>query len=164
MKNKTATECWTILRSELDSAIDRYVSMTTQGKRSNKTHLSKEAFRKIRYKQAMWRVYKHAGKDKDYEVYKKALHEATNEVRKSTRNCEHKLAQHIKSDSNNFYSYVRSKQNVRDKVGPLEDNAGNKITEGFLMAEELNMHFSSMFTRKNTSSFITTTRNKAQWI
>ena len=27
-------------------------------------------------------------------------------------------------------------------MGPLEDNAGNIITQGFLMAEELNMHFS----------------------
>ena len=45
-----------------------------------KKHLSKEAFRKIRYKQAMWRVYKHTGKDKDYEVYKQPLNEATNEV------------------------------------------------------------------------------------
>ena len=43
------------------------------------------------------------------------------------------------------------KQNVRDKVGPLEDNAGNIITQGFLMAEELNMHFSSVFTREDTS-------------
>ena len=51
-----------------------------------------------------------------------------------------------------FYAYIRSKQNVRDKVGPLEDNAGNIITKGFLMAEELNMHFSSVFTRKDTSS------------
>ena len=32
-----------------------------------------------------------------------------------------------------------SKQNVRDKVGPLVDNAGNIITQGFLMAEELNI-------------------------
>ena len=47
---------------------------------------------------------------------------------------------------------VRSKQNVRDKVGPLEDNAGDIITGGFLMAEELNMHFSSVFTREDTSS------------
>ena len=79
MKNKTATECWTILRSELDSAIDRYMPMTKQGKRSKKKHLSKEAFKKIRYKQAMWRVFKHTGKDTDYEVYKKkALNEATN--------------------------------------------------------------------------------------
>ena len=51
-----------------------------------------------------------------------------------------------------IHAYVRSKQNVRDKVGPLKDTAGNIITQGFLMAEELNMHFSSVFTRENTSS------------
>ena len=60
----------TILRSELDSAIARHVPMKKQGERSTKKHLSKEAFRKIIYKQDMWRVYKHTGKDKDYEVDK----------------------------------------------------------------------------------------------
>ena len=142
MKNKTATECWNILRGEIDSAIGGYVPMNKQGKRSKKKHLSKEAFRKIRhYKQNMWRVYKHTGKDEDYEVYKEALNAATNEVRKSKRNFELKLAQNIKSDSKSFHAYVRSKQNVRDI-----------ITEGFLIAEELNMHFSSVFTREDTSS------------
>ena len=152
MKNKTATACWNILRGELDSAIDSHVPMKKQGKRSKKKHLSKEAFRKIRYKQNMWRVYKHTGKDKDYDAYKEALNAATNEVRKSKPNFEHKLAQNIKSDSKSFYAYVRSKQNVRDRVGPLEDNDGNTITQGILMAEELNMHFSSVFTREDTSS------------
>ena len=103
-------------------------------------------------KQNMWSVYKHTGKDKDYYAYKEELNAATNEVRNSKRNCEHKLAQNIKSDSKSFYAYVRSKQNVRDKVGPLEDNVGNIITQGFLMAEELNMQFSSVFTREDTSS------------
>ena len=50
MKNKTATECWTILRGEIDGAIDSFVPMKKQGKRSKKKHLSKEAFRKIRNK------------------------------------------------------------------------------------------------------------------
>ena len=68
MKNKTATECYTILRSELDCTIDRYVPMKKQGKRCKKKHMSKEDFRKIRYRQAMCRVHKHTGKDKDYEV------------------------------------------------------------------------------------------------
>ena len=68
----------------------------------------------------MWRVYyKHTGKDQDYVVYKEAPNAATDEVRKSKRNFELKLAQNIKSDSKSFYSYVRSKHNVRDKVGPL---------------------------------------------
>ena len=31
MKNKTATECWNILRSDLDSAIDRYVLLKSKG-------------------------------------------------------------------------------------------------------------------------------------
>ena len=42
MKNKTATECWNILRGELDSAMDSYVPMKKQGKRSKKKHLRKE--------------------------------------------------------------------------------------------------------------------------
>ena len=84
--------------------------------------------------------YQHTGTDKDYDAYKEALNSATNEVRKSKQNVEHKLAQNIKSDSKSFYAYVRSKQNVRDMVGPLWDNAGNIITQGFLMAEELNSY------------------------
>ena len=47
MKTKTATASWNILRSELDSAIDRYVPLKKQGKRSKKKHLSTEVFRKI---------------------------------------------------------------------------------------------------------------------
>ena len=74
MKNKTATECWNILfKRGDDGAIDSFVRMKKQGKRSKKKHLSKEAFRKIRHKQNMWRVYKHTGKDQDYVVYKEAL-------------------------------------------------------------------------------------------
>ena len=106
MNNKMATECWSILRGELDSAIDSYVPMKKQGKRSKKKHLSKEAFRKIRYKQNMWQVYNHTGTDKDDDAYKEALNAATNEVRKSKRNFEQKLAQNIKSDSKNVYAYV----------------------------------------------------------
>ena len=41
MKNKTATECWNILRGKLDSAIDSYVPMKKHGKRAKKKHLSK---------------------------------------------------------------------------------------------------------------------------
>ena len=41
-------------------------------------------------------------------------------------------------------------------MGPLEDTVGNIIThsqsQGFVMAEELNMQFCSVFTREYTSS------------
>ena len=35
------------------------------------------------------------------------------------------------NDSKSFYAYVRSKQNVQDKVGPLQDSARNITSQGF---------------------------------
>ena len=129
LMNKTAIECW-----------------------NRKKHLSKEAIRKIVFKQTMWRVYRCTRKDEDYANYKEALNLATTEIRKSKRTFEKKLAGNIKNDSKSFYVYVRSKQKVRDKVGSLENNSGNIISDGFQMAEVLNEYFSSVFTTEDFSS------------
>jgi len=61
------------------------------------------------------------------------------------------IAFSIKHDSKCFYAYVRSKQKVQDKVGPLEGSNRNIITKGFLMAENLNQYYSSVFTREDIS-------------
>ena len=103
-------------------------------------------------KQTMWRVYRRTRKEEDYAKYKEALNAATTEIGQSKRSYEQKLACNIKNDSKSFYAYVRSKQNVQDKVGPLEDSAGNIISQGFLMAEDLNGYFSSVFTKEDISS------------
>ena len=152
LMNKTAIECWNILKYEIESIIDKFVPFQKQGKRCRKKHLSKEAIRKIMLKQTMWRVYRRTRKDEDYAKYKEALNAATTEIRQSKRSYEQKLACNIKNYSKSFYAYVRSKQNVQDKVGPLEDSAGNIISQGFLMAEDLNGYFSSVFTKEDISS------------
>ena len=128
-----------------------FVPIKNQGKQSRKKHLSKEAIRKIAYKQIMWRKYRNTGNIEDYNNYKKALNLATAEMRKSKRSFEQKFANDIKNDSKNFYAYVRSKQKVRDKVGPLKNSAGNVISDGFQMAEDLNEYFSSVFTKDISS-------------
>ena len=104
--------------------------------------MSKEAIRKIVFNPNIWRVYRHTGKDEEYANYKEALDLATTEIRKSKRTFENKLAGNIKNYSKSFYAYVKSKQNVRDKVGPLENNRGNIISDVFQMAEVLNEYFS----------------------
>ena len=152
LENKTATECWNILKSEIDCIVETFVPLKKQGKRSKKKHLSKEAIRKIKYKQMMWKTYRQNGSEEDYAIYKEALNQATAEIINSKRNYEQKIAFNIKHDSKSFYAYVRSKQKVQDKVGPLEDSDGNIITEGFLMAENINEYFSSVFTREDISA------------
>ena len=125
LMNKTAIECWNILKYEIESIIDTLVPFQKQGKRCRKKHLSKEAIRKIVLKQTMWRVYRRTRKEEDYANYKETLNAATTEIRQYKRSYEQKLACNIKNDSKSFYAYVRSKQSVQNKVAPLEDSAGN---------------------------------------
>ena len=65
------------------------ISVEKQRKRSRKKHLSKEAIRKIVFKQTM---YRHTRKDEDYANYyannKEAFNLATTEIRKSKRTFE----------------------------------------------------------------------------
>ena len=96
LMNKTAIECWNILKYEIESIIDKFVPFQKQGKRCRKKHLSKEAIRKIMLKQTMWRVYRRTRKDEDYAKYKEALNAATTEIRQSKRSYEQKLACNIK--------------------------------------------------------------------
>ena len=140
-------KCWNILKYEIESIIDKFVPFQKQGKRCRKKHLSKEAIRKIMLKQTMWRVYRRTRKDEDYSKYKEVLNAATTEIRQSKRSYEQKLACNIKNDSKSFYAYVRSKQNLQDKVGPLEDSAGNIISRVFNGG-----YFSSVFTKEDISS------------
>ena len=96
MKDKTVTECWIILKDEIEGIIEAFVPIQNQWKRSRTKHLSKEAIRKIAYKQIMWRIYRNTGNIEDYNNYKKALNLATAEMRKSKRSFEQKLANDIK--------------------------------------------------------------------
>ena len=41
LMNKTAIECWNILKYEIESIIDKFVPLKKQGNRSRKKHLSK---------------------------------------------------------------------------------------------------------------------------
>ena len=50
LMNKTAIECWNILKYEIESIINKFVPLKKQGKWSRKKHLSKEAIRKIVFK------------------------------------------------------------------------------------------------------------------
>ena len=110
----------------------------------------------IRKKQRLWKVYKRTGKVEDYTKYKDALKETTNEIIESKRNFERKLAANIKQDSKSFFAYIRSKQKVKDVVGPLKDSDGLVITKGKEMVDALNIYFSSVFTLEERITFLST--------
>ena len=85
LRSKTAIECWNILKYEIESIIDKCGPLKKQGKRSKKKHFSKEAIRKIVFKQTMWRVSRRTINYEDYANYKEALNATTNEIGQNKR-------------------------------------------------------------------------------
>ena len=45
---------------------------------------------KIKYKEIMWKTYRHTGSEEDNAIYKEALNQATTEIRNSKRSYEKK--------------------------------------------------------------------------
>ena len=57
------------------------------------------------------------------------------------------MADRIKENPKAFYSYVRNKRVVREKVGPLRDKSGELCFEP-KVGEILNEYFASVFTKE----------------
>ena len=70
----------------------------------------------------MWKTYRHTVSEEDYAFYKEAFNQATAKIRNSKRSYEQNIFIYVKHDTKSCYAYVRSKQKVQDKVGPLEGN------------------------------------------
>ena len=73
-------------------------------------------------------------------------------IKDSVQRFEQKLGDNIKHDSKSFCKYVKSKQQVKNSIGPLKGLNGEISSDSKFVAEELNAFFASSFTRKKTEN------------
>ena len=57
-------------------------------------------------------------------------------IKDSVKYFEKKLGENIKTDSKSFNKYVKSKQQVKDSIGPLKGQNGEIISNSKFKAEE----------------------------
>ena len=148
----SADEIWLILQEDLVEIRNKFVP---SGKpKINKCKWATRRVKKLRLdKKRAWLKYVNSGKDnKLYEIYKEKLRKSVQENNNAKIKFEQNLANNIKQDSKSFYSYVRSKQRSKVRVGPLKDSAGNIVSDSGAIADLLNSYFSSVFTVENISS------------
>jgi len=148
----TAEEIWTKLHGDVIEIRNKFVPLSKP--KTSKCKWVTRRVKKLRVaKKRAWLNYIKSGKDiKFYEIYKEKLRKSVQENNRAKILFEQNLADNIKRDSKSFYSYVRSKQRSRVRVGPLKDNSGNIVSESGAIADLLNSYFSSVFTVENVSS------------
>ena len=129
---------WDHFKAVVNSAVQRFVPISTKKRNKKPRWMSKRAELARRKKYHMWKRYRETREYHLYEAYKRQRNKAQNEVKKAKRYFEKKLAENIKTDPKSFYAYTRSKTRTKDSVGPLVDLMGEVITDSIQATNLLN--------------------------
>lgn len=145
-QGKDANQRWETLREVIDSALDRYIPLTTRRKPGEPPWITPGVKRITRRKKRYWKRFTRNRTDGNFANYKECEKQCKKVVSMAKKKFEKKIA-----DSGNkrpFNAYVKSKTKTRQNVGPLKVN--NKlVSENAEMAEALNEFFSSVFTKES---------------
>ncbi|MGK2860350.1 MAG: endonuclease/exonuclease/phosphatase family protein [Chitinophagaceae bacterium] len=150
--NSNVDEIWQALKMDLVDIRNKLVPLS-KPRRSKCKWVTKTVTKLRKAKKNAWIKYVNGGRNcKLYDAYKTKLRKSVRENKNAQCNFKENLAKNVNNDSKSFYSYVRSKQRSKVRVGPLKDNTGNVISDNKTTADVFNKYFSSVFTIENLSS------------
>ena len=137
----------------IDELRDKFVLLKKNKRKIGKCKwVTRAVVKARRAKIKAWDKYQMEKTEEHWNSYKQKLKISRDRVRWAKRRFEKRLADNIRQDSKSFYSYVRSKQRTKDRVGPLKDDDGEVIIEDGVAANRLNDYFSSVFTTEDCSN------------
>jgi len=118
--------------------------------------MNRELLRLVKRKRCEYNKAKLSGLVNDWKKYKEILNKCTHEIRVSKSQYEEKLAKNVKQNPKAFYSYVNRTKSKKDTIGPLNVN-GKVIDSAKDMAKELNLYFSSVFSKIDSNRDLVST-------
>lgn len=138
-------KCYDILVKSLLNLCEKYVPKCRPTVRSRPPWLTSELKRLIREKHIFWYRMR-SSKNSDLKMKYKIISRRTNEeIINSIVAYEHNLAENSKSDPKLVYSYIKSKQCVKEQIRALVDGSGRLETDRERIADILNLQFKSVF-------------------
>lgn len=152
-ERKDTHQCWEEFKTLLQDSIVHNVPMKKRRVKSEKkVWMTREIVRQIRKKKHLYRKYRLTREPQTFNRYKEVEAHVKQLIRDSVYHFEQRLGENIKQDSKSFYKYVKSKQQVKDNIGPLKGRNGETSSDSKFMADELNSFFASSFTRENSDN------------
>ena len=142
-------EAWKVFRDVVVETSSLCIPLKKVSRNHRPVWVSREVLRAARKKRKCWRRYRDSRSSSDYEVYKNQECLVKDLVRDTKANFERKLAKEVKVNPKSFHAYVRSKQKIKEGVGPLEGIRGTLVSDHQDMANLLNDYFVSVFTKES---------------
>ncbi|KAJ8042255.1 LINE-1 reverse transcriptase-like [Holothuria leucospilota] len=143
-------EAWSVFRNIVTDTTKLCIPLKKAVVKNRPIWMSREVLRAARKKRKCWRRYRVSKNSDDFAVYKKQELLVKNLVIDTKAKFEKQLAKEVKVNPKSFHAYVRSKQKVKEGVGPLQGNEGTLVTDHQDMANLLNDYFVSVFTKESS--------------
>ena len=149
-EDKSTSGMWESFREQLVGMQDRHVPVKKKDRkgRIREPWITREIEGLVKMKREAYVRSRQLKTEGALEKYKESRKELKQGIRRAKRSHEMTLADRIKENPKAFYSYVRNKRVVREKVGPLRDKSGELCLEPKEVGEILNEYFASVFTKE----------------
>ena len=152
--NKSRLEKWDIFCDIYNKAVSNYVpiSSPSPNRKPKPKWLTTHVYTKIRNKEKAWLRYRARKTPFRRHFYITARNTATLTVRSAKYAYEKKVALDSKENSKHFWSYVRSKTNVKEQITRVKNSEGELTKNDKETVDTLNSAFNNVFIRETTEN------------
>ena len=144
-------ESWNFIKNKVVDAQSRHIPCAVV--KSNKIipWFSHKIKKKVSLKNNLYKLMiKHGGRRFTYR-YNKLNKNVKKQIHRERVKYEQKVALLSKTDSKKFFSYIKNRKVLHEKIETLNGNNNEKISGSKEKAEILNNYFASVFTIENTT-------------
>ena len=146
-----------ILNKSMDDCVPTFGNFK---KNTSNLYFTIEAVRKKNLKNKLWKRCRKTRCDYDYGRYKRAKNDLRVLTRSLRRSFENNIVKDLKFAPKKFWSYVKSKTKVRNRIPTLKKEDGSTAVSAHEKAEALNDFFCSTFTDEDLSNVPKEQENK----
>ena len=142
-------EAWSFFRDVVTNTTKLCIPLKKAVVKNRPNWISREVLRAVRKKRKCWRRYRESKDTSDFTVYKNQELVVKKLVDDAKARFEKQLAREVKVNPKSFPAYVRSKQEVKEGIGPLQGSEGTLVSDHQGMANLLNDYFVSVLPRNH---------------
>ena len=116
LRGKNTEESWEILENVVKESIERNIPMQKVGKTFKKKWMTKETMNVVKEKHKAYKKYRKLRTNESKDDYNRAKQKAIYATKKARTDFETRIANNIKENPKEFYSYVNNKTTVRSEI------------------------------------------------
>ena len=152
LRGKDTEESWGILESVIKESVERNVPMQKVVKTFKKKWMTQEVLNVVKEKHKAYKKYRRLRTNESKDDYNRTKQMAIYVTKKARTEFETRIANNIKENPKEFYSYVNNKTTVRSEIAVLKNRDGELAILPHEKAEMLNTFFASVFTKEDTAN------------